>query len=162
MNKIHWEIKVIKMKIIKIWCHIKAIIKEIVYKIIFGKKLQIGKGTTWRHDFHIAIEGNGKIEIGKNCFFNNGCSLNALEHVCIGDGTIFGSNSHVYDHNHRFRDESESIKEQGYSVAETVIGKHCWIGTNVVICKGVHIGDNCTIGAGVVVREDVADGSVVS
>ena len=40
--------------------------------------------------------------------------------------------------------------------------KHCWIGTNVVICKGVHIGDNCTIGAGVVVRENVADGSIVS
>ena len=64
------------MKMIKIWCHIKAMIKKIVYKIVFGRKLQIGKGTTWRHDFHIAIEGKGKIEIGKNCFFNNGCSLN--------------------------------------------------------------------------------------
>lgn len=150
------------MKIIKMWCHMKAVVKKIGYKFIFGKKLQIGKGTTWRYGFHIAIEGKGRIEIGEHCFFNNGCSLNALERVCIGDGTIFGSNSHVYDHNHRFRDENESIKEQGYSVAETVIGKHCWIGTNVVICKGVHIGDYCTIGAGVVVRDDVESGSVVS
>lgn len=150
------------MKIIKMWCHMKAVVKKIGYKLIFGKNLQIGKGTTWRYGFHIAIEGKGRIEIGEHCFFNNGCSLNALERVCIGDGTIFGSNSHVYDHNHRFRDENESIKEQGYSVAETVIGKHCWIGTNVVICKGVHIGDYCTIGAGVVVRDDVESGSVVS
>ena len=47
------------MKMIKIWCHIKAMIKKIVYKIVFGRKLQIGKGTTWGHDFHIAIEGKG-------------------------------------------------------------------------------------------------------
>lgn len=150
------------MKIIKLWCHLKAAVKKVGYKIIFGKKLKIGKGTTWRHGFHIAIEGDGKVEIGKECFFNNGCSINSLKYVSIGDGTIFGANSHVYDHNHRFRNEEQSIKEQGYSMADTTIGKHCWIGTNVVILKGVHIGDYVTIGAGVVVREDVADGSVVS
>ena len=129
------------MKVIKLWCHMKAGVKKIVYKIIFGKRLKIGKGTTWRHGFHIAIEGNGRVEIGDNCFFNNGCSVNSLQCISIGDGTIFGSNSHVY--------------------ADTVIGKHCWIGTNVVILKGVHIGDNATIGAGVVVREDVEEGSVI-
>ena len=150
------------MKVLKLWYHFKATVKKVVYKVIYGKRLSVGKGTTWRHGFHIVIEENGKVDIGKNCFFNNGCSINSLKHVSIGDGTIFGSNSHVYDHNHRFRDEGQSIKEQGYSVADTTIGKHCWIGTNVVILKGVHIGDNVTIGAGVVVREDVADGSVVS
>lgn len=150
------------MKVIKLWCHIKAAMKKIGYKILFGKNIHIGKGTTWRYGFHIAIENGGKVEIGNNCFFNNNCSINALEKVSIGEGTIFGSNSHVYDHNHRFRDKSADIKSQGYSVAQTTIGKHCWIGTNVVITKGVHIGDNCTIGAGVVVREDVPAGSIIS
>jgi len=41
VNKIRWEIKVFKMKMIKIWCHIKAMIKKIVYKIVFGRKLQM-------------------------------------------------------------------------------------------------------------------------
>lgn len=149
------------MKVIKLWCHILAFMKKILYKLVFGRKLKIGKGTTWRHGFHIAIEGDGKIEIGDNCFFNNYCSVNALEHISIGEGTIFGENSHVYDLNHRFRDEETSIKNQGYSVAETIIGKHCWIGSNVVILKGVHIGDNVTIGAGCVVNSDVETGSVV-
>lgn len=149
------------MKIIKLWCHIMALIKKLIYKILFGRKLSIGKGTTWRHGFHIAIEGNGRINIGRDCFFNNYCSLNALQYVSIGDGTIFGENSHVYDHNHRFRDEGETIKSQGYSVGETVIGKHCWIGSNVVILKGVHIGDNVTVGAGCVVSGDVEAGSIV-
>lgn len=149
------------MKILKLWYHFKAAVKKVVYKIVFGKKLSIGRGTTWRHGFHIAIEGNGEIAIGSNCFFNNNCSVNSLEKVSIGDGTIFGSNCHVYDHNHRFSDEEETIKSQGYTVGETKIGKHCWLGTGVVVLKGVTIGDNCVIGAGVVVDKDVEAGSVL-
>lgn len=149
------------MKVLKLWYHFKAAVKKVVYKVVFGKKLSIGRGTTWRHGFHIAIEGNGEIAIGSNCFFNNNCSVNSLEKVSIGDGTIFGSNCHVYDHNHRFSDEEESIKSQGYTVAETKIGNHCWLGTGVIVLKGVTIGDNCVIGAGVVVDKDVEAGSVL-
>lgn len=149
------------MKILKLWYHFKAAVKKVVYKVVFGKKLSIGRGTTWRDGFHIAIEGDGEIHIGSNCFFNNNCSVNALKAVSIGDGTIFGTNCHVYDHNHRFSVEEESIKSQGYTVGETKIGKHCWLGTGVIVLKGVTIGDNCVIGAGVVVDKDVEAGSVL-
>lgn len=150
-----------RMKLMKAWYHFKAKIKKISYKIIYGKRLKVGKGTTWRHGFHITIEG-GQVEIGKDCFFNNYCSINSLKKVTIGEGTIFGSNCHVYDHNHRFSDVETSIKAQGYTLGETHIGKHCWFGTNVVVLKGVTIGDNCVIGAGVVVSEDIPEGSVIS
>ena len=150
-----------RMKLMKAWYHFKARIKKLVYKIIYGRRLRIGKGTTWRHGFHITIEG-GQVEIGKNCFFNNYCSINSLKKVTIGDGTIFGSNCHIYDHNHRFSDLETSIKAQGYTLGETHIGKHCWFGTNAVVLKGVTIGDNCVIGAGVVVSEDVPEGTVIS
>ncbi|MBR2190171.1 MAG: glycosyltransferase [Eubacterium sp.] len=150
-----------RMKLMKAWYHFKARIKKLVYKIIYGRRLRIGKGTTWRHGFHITIEG-GQVEIGKDCFFNNYCSINSLKKVTIGDGTIFGSNCHIYDHNHRFSDIETSIKAQGYTLGETHIGKHCWFGTNAVVLKGVTIGDNCVIGAGVVVSEDVPEGTVIS
>lgn len=150
------------MKILKIWFHFKTIVKKIVYKLIFGSKLKIGKGTTWRDGFHIAIEGEGKITIGESCFFNHNCSINALTSVCVGDGTIFGENCHIYDHNHRFRKDEESIKSQGYTVAETKIGNHCWLGSNVVVLKGVTIGDYVTIGAGCVISEDISEGSIVT
>lgn len=149
------------MKVLKLWYHFKATVKKVVYKVVFGKKLSIGRGTTWRHDFHVAIESNGKIDIGSNCFFNNNCSVNALEHVSIGDGTIFGADCHVYDHNHRFRSSDKSIKSQGYSVAPVHIGKHVWIGAGVIILKGITIGDNAVIGAGVVVDENVPSGCIV-
>ena len=149
-----------RMKLMKAWYHFKAKIKKLVYKLIYGKRVQIGKGTTWRHGFHITIEG-GEVEIGKDCFFNNYCSINSLKKVTIGDGTIFGSNCHIYDHNHRFSDVETSIKAQGYTLGETHIGNHCWFGTNAVVLKGVTIGDNCVIGAGVVVSTDVPGGTIV-
>ena len=53
------------------------------------------------------------------------------------------------------------IKHQGYTSAPIVIGKHCWIGSNVTILKGVTIGDNCVIGAGCVIHKDVPANSIV-
>lgn len=148
------------MKILKLWYHFKAVVKKNVYKIVFGSRLKIGKGTTWRDGFHIAIEG-GRVEIGDNCFFNHGCSINSLKYVYVGDGTIFGENCHIYDHNHKFRSNEQSIKEQGYSIDDTKIGKHCWLGSNVVVLKGVTIGDNCVIGAGCVVEDHLPEGSIL-
>ena len=67
----------------------------------------------------------------------------------------------MYDHNHCYKDVNVPIKYQGYTEALIVIGKHCWIASNVVILKGVTIGDNCVIGAGCVVYKDVPEGTVM-
>lgn len=148
------------MTLLKIFYHISAYIKLISLKILYGRKLIIGKGSTWRKSFSITISKSGRITIGKNCFFNNFCSLNALNNITIGDGTIFGENVKVYDHNHRFN-RLISIKKQGYSVGEVIIGSNCWIASNVTILKGTVIGDNCVIGANVVVSGTVPSGTIM-
>lgn len=150
------------MKLLKVWYHFKAAIKKTVYKVVFRGQIHIGKGTTWRDGFHVAIEGKGHIDVGEKCFFNHNCSLNALNHVSIGEGTIFGENVHIYDHNHHFNNKETSIKEQGYTVGETIVGRHCWLGTNVVVLKDVTIGDNCVIGAGCIVDKDVPENTVIT
>ena len=104
---------------------------------------------------------SGGVYIGNNCFFNNYCTLASRAGITIGEGTIFGENVKVYDHNHCYKDVNEPIKYQGYTEAPIVIGKHCWIASNVVILKGVKIGDNCVIGAGCVVYKDVPEGTVM-
>ena len=53
------------------------------------------------------------------------------------------------------------IKHQGYTTAPIHIGKHCWIGSNVIILKGVTVGYNCVIGAGCVIYKDIPANSVV-
>ena len=71
-----------------------------------------------------------------------------------------GENVKIYDHNHRFNQHIE-IKQQGFSNGSVIIGRHCWIGSNVTILKNTVIGDNCVIGAGVVVSGTIPTNSVV-
>lgn len=84
-----------------------------------------------------------------------------MNEITIGEGTIFGENVKIYDHNHCYKDTSIPIKAQGYTSVPIHIGRHCWIASNVTILKGVTIGDNCVIGAGCVVYKDVPEGCVV-
>ena len=107
------------------------------------------------------IDKKGSLIIGDNVFFNNYCSLNANNSIEIGEGTLFGENVRVYDHNHRYMNINIPIKDQGFSSSPVTIGKHCWIASNVTILKGVHIGDNCVIGAGCVIFKDVPKNTVV-
>lgn len=150
------------MKLLSFYYHIRAFFKRIILFFIFRNKLCIGSHTTWRKSLSITIGKKGIIKIGKNCFFNNYCSVNALQEINIGDGTLFGENVKLYDHNHRFRNTDVPIKAQGYKTAPIRIGSHCWIGSNVVILKGVTIGNNCVIGAGSVITQNIPSNSVVT
>ena len=144
----------------KVIYHIIAFFKKIFLKVIYGKKILISKNVTFRKSFSIAIENDGKIQIGKNCFFNNYCSINSMASIKIGDNCIFGENVKIYDHNHRFNQKDKLIKNQGYSIAPIEIGKNCWIGSNVIILKGVKIGDNSVIGAGSIVKENIENNMI--
>ena len=130
-------------------------------------KLFIGDYFSARHNMTIQISDENKnsngaiVSIGNNCFFNNSCSITSLCSIRIGNDCIFGENVHIYDHNHNFKDSSELIRKQGFSSAPVIIGNNCWIGTNVVILKGVTIGNNCVIGAGCVVYKTIPDNSLL-
>lgn len=149
------------MLIYKIYCHLMAMMWKIYYKLIYGSKLLMGKNFQFRKGFSLLLDGTGKIVFGNHVFFNNYCSICARNEITIGDGTVFGENVKIYDHNHIYSDPNKLIKFQGYTSAPIHIGQHCWIASNVVILKGVTIGDNSVIGAGCVIYKDVPAGSVV-
>ena len=123
--------------------------------------LSIDENFTARDGFKIYIGHQGKLCIGKNCFFNNYCSLNCLGNIEIGNDNQFGENVFLYDHNHRYADKDKLISEQGYNIGDIKIGSNCWIGSNVVILKDVVIGNNVIIGAGCVIYKSIASGTVV-
>lgn len=149
------------MILMKLYCHLMAGVKKTIYRIINRKRVRFGKEFTFRKGFNLVVSKNGKVEIGEKCFFNNNCSISCLNFIQIGDGSIFGEGVKIYDHNHKFADFSKPIKEQGYSQGCIKIGKHCWIGSNVILLKGADIGDNCVIGAGCVVSDKIESGNMV-
>lgn len=150
------------MILLKLKCHIVARLKQFGYRLLYGKRILWGSGTTFRSGFHLMIERQGQVCIGDHCFFNHDCSINCLDQVEIGTGTIFGEGVRIYDHNHRFSDATTPIKEQGYVTSPVQIGSHCWIGSNVVILRRAKIGDHCVIGAGCVINQEIQDGTIVT
>ena len=68
---------------------------------------------------------------------------------------MFGPNVTVATANHPLDAE---LRARGLQYNKDVwIGENAWIGANVVIVPGVHIGKNSIIGAGSVVTKDIPD-----
>lgn len=105
--------------------------------------------------FHTDFGKN--IHIGKNVFFNTGCSFQDRGGIFIGDGTMIGMNVNIATLNHGL-----DLETRGTTFAAPVhIGKNVWIGSNATILAGVTIGDNAVVAAGAVVTKDVPANAVV-
>lgn len=150
------------MKILfKIQRKIYILIKKVLWLLRYGSRFKYGQHFNFRNNTTILIEEGGYIELGSNCFLNNGTSITSMIGIVIGNNCIFGENVKIYDHNHVFKDINKPIREQGFSLKPISIGNNCWIGSNAVILRGVNIGDNCVIGAGCVISEDIPINSIV-
>ena len=145
-------------KILNVINHYHVLLK---YKIIYKEKLNVGRGIRFRGNSRFSISTNAEVMIGNNVFINDGCSINSRKSVVIGNDTIIGEGVKIYDHNHRFNKQMKK-SQQEFSVAPVKIGSNCWIGSNVVILKGVHIGNNTVIGAGVVLDKSVGSNKIVT
>jgi acetyltransferase-like isoleucine patch superfamily enzyme len=110
----------------------------------------------------VLVYPDSELTIGKRVFFNNYCSINCLDKIEIGDDTIFGEGVKLYDHNHLIeKGINIHIEKEKYSKSPIKIGRNCWLGSNVVILKGVTIGDNSVIGAGCVIHKSIPSNTIV-
>lgn len=74
------------MIIIKGWYHLIALVQKFFLFLLYGSMIEVGKGTTWRRGFSVMKDNKAIIKIGKDCFFNNDCSINANSYIEIGGG----------------------------------------------------------------------------
>lgn len=149
------------MFLYKLYFHVIAFLKVCMFKVIYGSRVVFGRHVTFRRRFNLLIADKAKVKINRGVFFNNDCSINALNYIEIGEYTMFGEGVKIYDHNHKFRNRSLLIKDQGFSIGSVIIGSNCWIGSNVVILKGANIGDNVIIGAGCIIDSKIKEGSII-
>lgn len=87
-----------------------------------------------------SLDGTGGLKIGRNCSISVGCQL--VSHDSVKWALSGG--------------------KQAYEYAPIVIGDCCFLGSHVVIGKGVTIGDHCLIAAGAVVTRNVVSSSIVA
>lgn len=105
--------------------------------------------------FHTDFGKN--IHIGKNVFFNTGCSFQDRGGIFIGDGTMIGMNVNIATLNHGLTLDTRAITY----AAPVHIGNNVWVGSNATILAGVTIGDGAVIAAGALVNKDVPPNCIV-
>lgn len=91
--------------------------------------------------------------VGKNFYANFDCIFLDVNTITIGDNVMFGPRVGLYTAGHPI-DKDIRIAGLEYGLPIT-IGNNVWIGGNVVVMPGVHIGDNTIIGSGSVVTKDI-------
>lgn len=89
-----------------------------------------------------------KITIGDNCGFS-GTRIRAGETITLGNNVRCGANTYIASTD-AHTDDYRAGKDR-----PVVIEDNVWLGLNVVVLKGVHIGENSVIGANSVVTKDI-------
>ena len=133
----------------KMNCSFRIAMKRNI-KFIVGKKFRIRNNVSFR------IYNEGRVIVGNNCFFNDGCSINCQKKIEIGNNLICGQNVMFFDHDHDYKNDINNFIRD-----EIKIGNNVWIGANCIILKGVTIGDNVVIAAGSIITKNVEKNKMV-
>jgi acetyltransferase-like isoleucine patch superfamily enzyme len=108
---------------------------------------------------YAGITTKPELIIGDDVIFNYRCHIGCINRIRIGDRCLFGSNVMIIDHSHgSFSPEDIVIppfKRKLFSKGPIVIENDVWVGENVCIMPGIHIGHHSVIGAGSVVTKDI-------
>jgi acetyltransferase-like isoleucine patch superfamily enzyme len=113
-------------------------------------KVRIGKRFVMRGRVarcEIAAKANSQILIGDRVFVNQGVVIAAVESIEIGDDTLIGDFSAIYDSNYHQLEPGLPDKPR-----PVTIGKNVWLGNGVLVLPGSEIGDHTVVAARAVVR----------
>lgn len=126
--------------------------------IVFSTGLTTGHGCR----FDLPGTGQKTLFIGKNCEFGDMVHIVAHERVEIGDDCLLASKIFISDTEHgnysgsnQHSSPDSRPRERILTTRAVKIGHRVWIGDNVCILSGVHIGEGSIIGANSVVTHDV-------
>lgn len=125
--------------------------------IVGFERIRIGGGVDAMSMLRLDAVGDGTLTIGDQCSFNNNVQISCGPRgsIVLGDAVLIGANVLLRNGNHRWRDPTRRIRDQGHDCADIIIEDDVWIGSNVVVLGGVHIRTGSVISSGSVVRRGV-------
>lgn len=120
----------------------------------------IGEDTVIGSYSFLSTMPDGNLRIGNDVLINSFSVIGGSESVDIGDHCIFAAYAHITDASHSFDDPDIMIKHARFLAKPVKINKNVWLGSSVMIMKGVTIGDGCVIGAKSLVNHDIPPNSI--
>ena len=118
-----------------------------------GGSLIVGDRVVFRRDFHAEVSGDGRVTIGSDVTFTYSVVIQCSTTIDIGDRCQFGQSTILLDGQHRFRDLSRPMLEQGYDFHPLRIEDDAVITTKCTIMADV--GKRAFVGANSVVTRPV-------
>jgi acetyltransferase-like isoleucine patch superfamily enzyme len=113
----------------------------------------VGDDVEFRRDFRAEIVGTGRITVGSGSHFTYSVLVQCSTTIEFGERVVLGQSAFVVDGNHRYRDLTRPMVDQGYDfrpihIADDVsvmtkctvladIGQRAFIGANSVVTRAV-------------------------
>lgn len=113
----------------------------------------VGDGVEFRRDFRAEVSGQGRVTIGRGTRFTYSVLVQCTTTIDIGERCMFGQATILLDGQHRFRDLTRPMLEQGYDFHPIRIEDDAVITTKCTIMADV--GTRAFIGANSVVTRPI-------
>jgi acetyltransferase-like isoleucine patch superfamily enzyme len=114
---------------------------------------EVGERVEFRRGFRAEITGDGRIAIGDDSRFTYDVLIQCSTSIDIGRECMFGQTTIVLDGQHRFRDLSRPMLDQGYDFRPLTIGDGATITTKCTVMADV--GARAFVGANAVVSRPI-------
>jgi acetyltransferase-like isoleucine patch superfamily enzyme len=115
--------------------------------------LRVGAGCEFRRDFFCEIAPGGRVELAEGVIFTSAALIQISTSLSVGRRAVFGQSVMIADGNHKFRDHTRHLLDQGYDFRPIEIGDNAIVTSKCTILNS--IGEGAIIGAGSVVTKDV-------
>jgi acetyltransferase-like isoleucine patch superfamily enzyme len=112
-----------------------------------------GPGCDFRRDFVCEVGPGGRVEIGAGSIFTSSALVQVSTSLTIGQRAVFGQAVMIADGNHRFRDHTQHLLDQGYDFRPLTIGDNAIVMSKCTILAS--LGTGAIVGAGSTVTKDV-------
>lgn len=130
-------------------------LRKLLYKLLGAN---IEKNVVFH--FRTELRAPEKLFVGKGTIIGDNCILDARRFVKIGQNVNISSNVSIYTLQHDHRDPFFRCTDLRKASVE--IDDRVWLGSNVIVLPGVHIGEGAVCCAGCVVTKDVEPYSIVA
>ena len=107
----------------------------------------------------VRTEQGTNIRVGRNVFVNQGCTLNDIGGITLGDDVMLGPNVSLITSGHPI---DPATRRSVITAAPIVLERNVWVGAGATVLQGVTIGADSVVAAGAVVTSDVPPGVVVA
>jgi acetyltransferase-like isoleucine patch superfamily enzyme len=114
----------------------------------------VGPGVEFRRNFRAELSAGARITIGAGTRFTYDPIIQCGTRIDIGERCMIGQSTLIVDGNHRFRDTTRPMLDQGYDYSPVVLEDDAVVTTKCTVV-GARIGRRAFVGAGAVVLDDV-------